>query len=75
MKKGLLILGTALAVVVLAVSAWGCGSFSSGSDAVSAVINSQQSTGIWVNGVGKVTVTPDLAVLQPWRPGPGCDRG
>lgn len=63
MKKGLLMLGTALAVLVLAVSAWGCGSFSSGSDVDQSNV-SQQSNGIWVTGVGKVTVTPDLAVLN-----------
>jgi uncharacterized protein YggE len=63
MKKGLLILGTALAVLVLAISAWGCGSFSSGSDVNQSNV-SQQNNGIWVTGVGKVTVTPDLAVVS-----------
>jgi len=63
MKKGLLILGTALVVLVLAVSAWGCGSFSSGSDVNQSNV-SQQNNGIWVTGVGKVTVTPDLAVVS-----------
>ncbi|RJO61522.1 MAG: DUF541 domain-containing protein [Dehalococcoidia bacterium] len=65
MKKGLLILGTALAVLVLAVSAWGCGSFSSGSGSdVNQSNISQQNNGIWVTGVGKVTMTPDLAVVS-----------
>jgi len=64
MKKGLLILSTALAVLVLAVSAWGCGSFSSGGGSDSSQANiSQQNNGIWVTGVGKVTVTPDVAVV------------
>ena len=63
MKKGLLILSTALAVLVLAVSAWGCGSFSSGSD-ISQSNVSQQNNGIWVTGIGKVTVTPDVAVVS-----------
>ncbi len=64
MKKGLLILSTSLAVLVLAVSAWGCGSFSSGGGSDSSQANvSQQNNGIWVTGVGKVTVTPDVAVV------------
>ena len=63
MKKGLLILSMALAVLVLAVSAWGCGSFSSGSD-ISQSNVSQQNNGIWVTGIGKVTVTPDVAVVS-----------
>ena len=64
MKKGLLVLGTALAVLVLAVSAWGCGSFSSGTTSGNQSSGSQQNTGIWVTGVGKVTVTPDVAVVS-----------
>ena len=65
MKKGILILGTVLAILVLAVSAWGCGSFSSGGSSDSSQANvSQQNNGIWVTGVGKVTVTPDLAIVS-----------
>jgi len=64
MKKGLLILGTILAVLVLAISAWGCGSYSSGSTSTNPGNGSQQSTGIWVTGVGRVTVTPDVAVVS-----------
>ena len=64
MKKGLLILSTALAVLVLAVSAWGCGSFSSGGSDISQSNVSQQNNGIWVTGIGKVTVTPDVAVVS-----------
>ena len=65
MKKGLLILGTVLAVLVLAISAWGCGSFSGGSASDTNQSNiSQQNNGIWVTGVGKVTVTPDLAIVS-----------
>ena len=65
MKKGLLILSTALAVLVLAVSAWGCGSFSRGGGSDISQSNvSQQNNGIWVTGVGKVMVTPDVAVVS-----------
>lgn len=64
MRKWLLILGTALAVLILAVSAWGCGSFSNGSTSTAAGGASQQSTGIWVTGVGTVTVAPDVAVVS-----------
>jgi uncharacterized protein YggE len=64
MKKRLLILSTALAVLVLAVSAWGCGSFSSGGSDSSQANVSQQNNGIWVTGIGKVTVTPDVAVVS-----------
>ena len=64
MKKGLLILGAALAVMVMAVSAWGCSSFSSSGATVTSSIDSQQNIGIWVNGTGKVTVTPDVAVVS-----------
>jgi uncharacterized protein YggE len=63
MKKVLLIAGTAMAVLVIAVSAWGCDSFSSGSE-ISQSNVSQQNNGIWVTGVGTVTVTPDLAVVS-----------
>ena len=63
MKKGLLILGTTLVVLFLAISA-GCSTFSGSSADTSAASNSQQSTGIWVTGVGKVTVIPDVAVVS-----------
>jgi len=65
-RKGLFILTAVLALAVLAVSAWGCSSFSSGSG--SSVLqgsgSDSQNTGIWVTGVGKVTVTPDVAVIS-----------
>ncbi len=63
MKKILLVTGTMLAVLVLALSAWGCDSFSSGSEINQSNV-SQQNNGIWVTGVGTVTVTPDLAVVS-----------
>ena len=65
MKKGLLILVAALAVMVMASSAVACSSFSSGSGSDSSDNNvSQQNNGIWVTGVGTVTVTPDIAVIN-----------
>jgi len=65
MKKGLLVLITGISVVILALGAWGCGTSSTGggSEPGSSVIN-QQNTGIWVTGVGTVTVIPDLAVVS-----------
>jgi uncharacterized protein YggE len=63
MKKVLLVAGTGLVALVLAVSAWGCDSFSSGSE-ISQSNVSQQNNGIWVTGVGTVTVTPDIALVS-----------
>jgi hypothetical protein len=65
MKKGLLILVTAVSATILVLSAWGCGTSSTGggSETGSPLIN-QQSTGIWVTGVGKVTVIPDVAIVS-----------
>ena len=65
MKKSLLLLITGISVVILAFGAWGCGTSSTGGgvESGSSVIN-QQSTGIWVTGVGKVTVIPDLAIVS-----------
>ena len=53
-----------MAILVLAFGACGCSSFSSGSASDTGQGNvSQQNIGIWVTGVGKVTVTPDVAVV------------
>jgi uncharacterized protein YggE len=63
-KKALLILGTTMAILVLVVSVGGCSSFSgSGVADVSQSNISQQNNGIWVTGIGKVTVTPDVAIV------------
>jgi uncharacterized protein YggE len=59
MKKWLLVLGLALVVPVVALS--GC---ASGPTTVEAVNLNSQQEGIWVTGEGKVTVTPDIALLQ-----------
>ncbi len=58
-KKWLLVLGLALVVPVVALS--GCAPGPTTVDAVN--LNSQQ-VGIWVTGEGKVTATPDIALLR-----------
>jgi uncharacterized protein YggE len=58
-KKWLLILGLALVVPVVALA--GC---AAGPTTVEAVNLSSQQEGIWVTGEGKVTVTPDIALLR-----------
>jgi uncharacterized protein YggE len=65
MKKRLLLaIGIALAIVT--IGAVGCtGFYGSESDAQeSGTILSQQSTGIWVTGEGKVSLVPDVAILN-----------
>ena len=66
MKKGL-VLALGLALLATTLGLVGCTDyFGSGSDtqAESGVVFSEQNTGIWVTGVGEVTVTPDIAVLS-----------
>ncbi len=66
MKKGLL-LAFSLALLVTTLGVAGCSDyFGSGSDAQAqrGSILSQQSIGIWVTGVGEVTVIPDIAMLS-----------
>ena len=58
-KKWLLVLGLALVVAVVALS--GC---AAGPTTVEAVNLSSQQEGVWVTGEGKVTVTPDIALLR-----------
>lgn len=68
MSKALLAIG--LALVIIAVGAVGCYGdfgFPESSQAVpegSNIILSQQNTGIWVTGEGKVSVVPDVAILS-----------
>lgn len=66
MRKRVIVLATALVLVVLAIGAWGCGYSSGGSSGGLGVVGSgsQQNTGIWVTGVGKLTITPDIAQLS-----------
>jgi uncharacterized protein len=61
MKKiWLAIAGVVVLVGMLAMA--GCGTSASPND-VNVNLNSQQ-TGLWVNGEGKVTVTPDVAIIN-----------
>jgi len=63
MKKTLLIASTILIIGIMAICTFGCSSFSSGAE-ISQSNVSQQNNGIWVTGVGTVTVTPDVAILS-----------
>ena len=65
MKKGLVAV-SCLALVLLSVAAVGCTEYFGGSaeSSISSSIASQQSVGIWVTGVGEVSVVPDVAVLS-----------
>jgi uncharacterized protein YggE len=64
MKKGIIIaIGIALVLVTVGVA--GCGDYF-GSEEAGLVrnISSQQDIGIWVTGVGKIAVVPDVTVLS-----------
>ncbi len=64
MKKCLL-LAIVIAIVLVTLGAVGCTDyFGSGEPEVKQEISSQQNIGIWVTGVGEVTVVPDIAVLS-----------
>jgi uncharacterized protein len=58
-------LGTCLGLVLLAAASGltGCGKAAAADGTVTSVQLSQQPQGIWVNGTGQVTVTPDIALL------------
>ncbi len=62
MNKKILLITVSL-LIILAIGASGCDSFSPPSRTTSGSVISSQSTGIWVHGEGKVTVVPDIAVL------------
>jgi uncharacterized protein YggE len=63
-KKGLL-MAVVIALVLVTLGVAGCtGFFGSEETEVASTINSQQDIGIWVTGVGEVTVVPDIAVLS-----------
>ena len=54
-----------LALVLVSVGAVGCTEyFGSEEDSVNSSIVSQQNVGIWVTGTGKISVVPDIAVLN-----------
>jgi uncharacterized protein YggE len=62
MKKSLLFLG-AVSVLVLLIVLFASCSTTSSAETTTAGYASNQNTGIWVTGVGKVTAVPDTAVL------------
>ena len=67
MKRNLLpFISLALLSAIIAVSTAGCDGFAAPSPKAtsSGAILSQQSTGIWVTGEGKVSVVPDVAILS-----------
>jgi uncharacterized protein YggE len=53
-----------LAIGAMALGAWGCGTAAAADGTPGSVYVVGQNTGISVSGVGKVTLTPDLAVLS-----------
>jgi len=66
-KNYLLSIGSILILAVIAIGAIGCESLSPPSTTSSSgdgSIFSQQNTGIWVTGEGKVSVAPDTAILS-----------
>ena len=61
-KASLIIIGLVMIVAVVGVA--GCDDyFGSDESVVTYDISSQQDVGIWVTGVGSVTVVPDTAIL------------
>lgn len=69
MKRSLmLIIGLLLTAVIVGISGctWGASPEGSSRESVpgTGIIFSQQNTGIWVSGEGKVTVVPDVAILN-----------
>jgi len=69
MNRKLLFIVVGLAVAAIVVGATGCVAALPGGGAkvslpTPSVVFSQQNTGIWVSGEGKVTVRPDVAILN-----------
>jgi len=65
-RKLIFIVCLALAVLIVGASGctWGPSPESSPTELAPSIILSQQNTGIWVTGEGKVTVVPDVAILN-----------
>jgi len=66
-KNPLLFIGLILLLTIIAIGTVGCDSLTpppKTSSLTSGLTLSQQNTGIWVTGEGKVTVTPDVAILS-----------
>ena len=63
--KRVLLIATGLILALVTLGVIGCtGFFGSEETTVAGNINSQQDIGIWVTGIGKITVVPDVAVLS-----------
>ena len=66
-RKPLLFIGLSLMLAVIVIGTAGCESFappSRTSSTPGGLVLSQQNTGIWVTGEGKVSVVPDVAILS-----------
>jgi uncharacterized protein len=63
MKKKLWLV-LSLAVLLTVIGMLGCNTASPGNATITGGIFNNQSTGIWVNGEGKVTAVPDVSVLS-----------
>lgn len=64
MNKTMKLILAAIVLSALALSAWGCGMAAAADGTPGSVYVVGQNTGISVTGIGKVTVTPDLAILN-----------
>jgi len=65
MKRSLmLVIGLALVAIIVGVSGCSRAYSPEGGSTGAGIILSQQNTGIWVTGEGKVTVVPDVAILN-----------
>ncbi|MFC1990526.1 SIMPL domain-containing protein [Chloroflexota bacterium] len=65
-RKALLLAALSLVLMAGAAGAAGCDTFSAPprSSSTDGLVLSQQNTGIWVNGEGKVSAVPDVAILS-----------
>lgn len=64
MKKTSQLIISLLALGMLGLTAWGCGTAAAADDGPSVVYVTGQNTGISVSGVGKLTATADVAVVS-----------
>jgi uncharacterized protein YggE len=64
MKKVSMFLLGLTAIAALAMSVWGCGTAAAADGTPGSVYVVGQNTGISVSGIGKITVTPDTAVIN-----------
>lgn len=64
MKKVFAFILGFMVMAALALSAWGCGTAAAADGTPGSVYVVGQNTGISVSGIGKITVTPDTAILH-----------